>query len=79
MYILGAKHVVHEREHVSDIRSAVEDHVRLLNALEFESVESCRAEAEYHVAAFAIVMDGYKLASNATRHPQIVRTVASAR
>lgn len=79
MYILGAKHVVHEREHVSDIRAAVEDHVRLLNALEFESAESCGAEAEYHTAAFTSVMDGFKLASNAARHPQLARTVASAR
>jgi hypothetical protein len=78
MYILGAKHVVHEREHVQDIRDAVERHVRSLSAVVFESEESCHAAADSHMAGFTSLMDGFKLASNATRHPGSVRTVAAA-
>ncbi|MHB0970752.1 MAG: hypothetical protein ACYC7A_03370 [Thermoanaerobaculia bacterium] len=78
MYIVGAKHVVHEREHVDDIRSAVEQHVRSLSAVVFESAERCNAAAASHMAGFTSLMDEFKLASNAARHPGTVRTVASA-
>lgn len=79
MYILGAKHVVHEREHVDDIRSAVEEHVRSLSAVVFKSAERCHAAADSHMVGFTSMMDEFKLASNAARHPGSVRTVASAR
>lgn len=76
MYILGPDHVIHERDHVEDVRTSVVAYVSMLGALRFGSAGECRAEADRRMAGFAGVMDGFKLESQHARHPGFVYRVA---
>ena len=63
----------HEREHIADVREALEAHVYLLRKLHFGSVQECRQEADRQSAGFGSLMDRFKLESNAARHPRFAR------
>lgn len=77
MYIDGPEHVSHERDHIEDIRLALEKYLGSLRILRFESAEDCRNAAELREATFLGVMDGLKVESQIARHPRFVYRAAT--
>ncbi len=73
MHLPDAVWIAHERDHIADIRQAVESHLLLLGMRHFDSQSNCRAEAGRQMAGFVRLMDQFKLDSEEVRHPRLAK------
>lgn len=73
MFLSDATWAAHEHEHVADVVESVTTHVFLLEQLRFGTAEECRSEAGRQTAGFVSLMNRFKRASNAARHPGFAR------
>ena len=71
MYVTGPVWVSHEQAHVRDVRERVESHLLTLSLARFVTQEDCSERARREEQGFALLMDGFKLESNAAMHPRL--------
>jgi hypothetical protein len=73
MVISDATWVSHEREHVEDVREALEGHLEALQMRQFETSGECQRAAELEREGFRELMNRFKRESNAMRHPKFAQ------
>lgn len=69
MYLSSPEHVMHERDHINDIRRSVESYVAELRSKRFDSAHACADESSRRSASFVSVMDEFIVQSQLKRHP----------
>lgn len=71
IFLRNIQRLTHEKEHIEDIRRAVERHVNGLEAVRFESLPACQARSLTESESFEMQMGQFALLSNLARHPQL--------
>ena len=72
-YILlfNGRKLVHEREHIEDVRQSTEHYLGILASLRFESEVDCVQRGLRESALFGHRMREFAIRSNAARHPSL--------
>ena len=77
IYLWKLEYVAHEKDHIGDIRVALQTYVNDLDGRSFASLEECGDAAQHEMTGFHHLMDVMKEDSNVKRHPFYRRRVSS--
>ena len=70
MYVMNGRHLAHERDHIEDIETSLAEYLDVLEQRRFATLPECERTASAEMSQFPRTMDGFKLRSNAKRHPR---------
>jgi len=68
VYVTSPRVVAHEQLHLDDITQQLQTFLTTLTARSFESEETCRADADFEAAVFALRMNVFRVESNERLH-----------